>query len=395
LADQAAAAASTGDFTGDEARAKLIFAEESARVASEAVINTLNSMKTAEETVQKLQVAESHRARAQEELEQAIAAAEMRQQKEKTDESMRRFGELTRSARAAWILHTPKTESAIRQRQALLKWFDAVLPLLELRRILEYPPWRSEAEHVLAQLQSVDTDELEINEALGNLLRRIQLEAGDYFFRGDLKPITSLITEFDELAVAQRQAAALKRIETAARQATSAAESAKRAAGAAGDAALTGHFGSYASKEYLRSYMYLGGAILSLLGALAGAAIVLWGDRTSGIGWHEALKALVSLPILGLAYYLSRESSAHSEAARRAHEIEVRLQTIEAFTEVMPEVQRQELRGTLGKLIYSRTDFSMPDAVNNLGKEATETIDALKAVVATASKEIAELKKGE
>jgi hypothetical protein len=52
------------------------------------------------------------------------------------------------------------------------------------------------------------------------------------------------------------------------------------------------------------------------------------------------------------------------------------------------------LRGILGRLIYSRTDFSTPDAVNNLGKEATETIDALRAVVAIASKEIAGLKKG-
>jgi hypothetical protein len=338
LADEAAAAASTGDRTDEAAKAKLIQAEESARRESQLANEAQDLMTRAEYAVR---IAEMRRAEAQASLERRIKRAESHRRQPEEAEAIRRVDELAQSAHSTWILHHPETEDAIRQRDTILSWLDIVIRLSKTSNLFRRPGWLTEAEHAFAQLQSVNIDdEVHLNEILGNLLRRTHLEIGDNLSPEDSRSIARVITEFDERAVALRQAAALKRIETAERQATSAAESAKKAAGAAGDAALSGHFESYASKEYLRSYLYLGGGIFSLLGALAGAAVVLWGDSISGLGWRGALKALVSLPILGLAYYLSRESSAHSEAARRAHEIEVRLQTIEAFTEVMPEAQR-------------------------------------------------------
>ena len=297
--------------------------------------------------------------------------------------------------RQQWIHLIPKNDDELSQQRAILSAISLIIESNSyLDDLLKDSDWRAKIEELMAPLHDTDTHDAAFNDNLGQALRLLHSRFAE---RGvneaRLNRIRSAISQQDERSLALRQAESLKRIENAEREATGAAESAKKAAGTAGDAALTGHFASYAAKEYRRSYLYLAGAITSLLAAIAAAGFVVWGGDAQDLGWREALRAIVSLPLVGLAYFLSRESSIHSQSARRAHEIEVRLATIEAFTQVMAEPDRQDLRNKLGILVFSNTDLVKMQDTNNLGKETTEALDTLKTVASAASKEIAESSK--
>jgi hypothetical protein len=293
--------------------------------------------------------------------------------------------------RQHWVLLNPRDGDERVQRAEILDGLSLIIESNKDYELLAETNWRTILIRLLQPLRNGEPGEAALSDNLGEALRHLHLEsAKSGATEARLSRIRSAINQQDIRSMDLKRRESLKRIETAEHEATTAAASAKKAAGTAGEAVLTGHFKSYAAEEYRRSYLYLGGAIVSLIAAILAAAFVVWGADVNDIGWREGLRAVVSLPLLGLAYYLSRESSVHSEAARKAHEIEVRLATIEAFTQVMAEPQRQDLRNTLGHLVYSRTDLFPMHGANNLGKEATEALDALKVVASTASKEIAE-----
>jgi hypothetical protein len=190
-----------------------------------------------------------------------------------------------------------------------------------------------------------------------------------------------------------RESEALKEAQAAAAEAQVAARAAKEAAGTAGRSTLTEHFETYAGREQRKSLFYLTGTVVSLAASIGSGASAVLTTPASGFGSVEAAKALVTLPVLWLAYYLSRESSVHSEAARRASEIRVRLATIEAFSEVLDEPQRRDMRNSLGQLVFGQLDPAV--AVNNLGKEYTEAVAALAEVAKYVTQEAVGQKKAE
>jgi hypothetical protein len=293
----------------------------------------------------------------------------------------------------------PKSEDELRQRDAILSGINVLTGSNDRFSLLGVSEWRNEIRALSRRLQDSESGEAALFQHFGEVLRALDLTLNELPAQASasyLPPIRQAITDQDQHWLALKQTESLKRIETAEREAASAAESAKKAAGTAGGAALTGHFASYAKDEYRRSYLYLGGAIVSLVIAILGALYVIWGGDGGDLGWREGLRAVVSIPLLGLAYFLSREASIHSQSARRAHEIEVRLATIEAFTQVMTEPHREDLRNTLGLLVYSQTDLIPLDNTNSLGKETTEALDTIRAAASAtsaASKEIADSSK--
>lgn len=131
-------------------------------------------------------------------------------------------------------------------------------------------------------------------------------------------------------------------------------DAAQQAAGRTGDVALGAHFGQLASRETRTANVLRLCAIGILLALVAAATIIISRNPSIGSVSEEILRVSVSLPLAVLAAYLGRESSRHRSAADWARQLEVQLETLDAFIAPLAEERRQYLREEFGKLVFSR-----------------------------------------
>lgn len=138
-------------------------------------------------------------------------------------------------------------------------------------------------------------------------------------------------------------------------QAQQAAIASREAAGTTADITLGSYYGSIASEESASAKSFRRGAIACLV---IGVAIAAWiaaviiTDHEEGVS-SQLFKLAACLPVLGVAFYLSHESTSHRMVARRAKEVEVRLQTMEAFLAPLERDQKIILRVKVGESILS------------------------------------------
>jgi hypothetical protein len=163
----------------------------------------------------------------------------------------------------------------------------------------------------------------------------------------------------------------------------------RRAAGATGESSLAQHFGAYAARERRDANALRGFCILTLL-SIAGVAVALLLDKESNqlSTPHELARLAITIPLAVLATYLGREATRHRKVSRRARELEIQLQTVDAFAHPLPDPLRDQLRTELGKQVFAtpppaegRGDGeSGPSVVNDAGELIEKIADLLKAL---------------
>jgi hypothetical protein len=165
----------------------------------------------------------------------------------------------------------------------------------------------------------------------------------------------------------------------------------RRAAGATGETSLAQHFGAYATKELWNANVLRALCVLALLAIAGGAALLLAGKQATELTTtREIAKLAITIPIAVLAAYLGREATRHRKIARRARELEIQLQTVDAFTHPLPESLRDQIRTELGKQVFTTAYVDQsddkdagPSTVNDAGMLIEKIADLLKTVAAS------------
>lgn len=116
---------------------------------------------------------------------------------------------------------------------------------------------------------------------------------------------------------------------------------------------LAAHFTTHAAVERRTANLLLAAAAATLLG-LAGAvlAVASYSEFTPA---SVAVKVLAGVPLAVLAYHLIRESADHRRTSRSADALAVRLRTIAAYADLVPE-DRRSLRHRFGLLVFLGRD---------------------------------------
>ena len=163
----------------------------------------------------------------------------------------------------------------------------------------------------------------------------------------------------------------------------------RRAAGATGESSLARHFGEYASRERRDANLLRGLCVLTLL-SIAGVATLLVSSKEASTlnTAHELAKLAITIPLAVLAAYLGREATRHRKVARRARELEIQLQTVDAFAHPLPESLRDRLRSELGRQVFASPPpaeifddrDSGPSVVTDAGELIEKIADLLKAL---------------
>jgi hypothetical protein len=140
---------------------------------------------------------------------------------------------------------------------------------------------------------------------------------------------------------------------------------AERALTPSGTAGMAQHF-YWRAKNEERAANRLRLAVVGLLTLIAaGAAGVAFSFSKESSVATEVSKLAIAIPLLGLAYYLSKEASQHRGAAQRAREIEVRLRTVIPYTSELNDADKLTIRADLGRLVFG----ALPNAfsLNTVG----------------------------
>lgn len=114
---------------------------------------------------------------------------------------------------------------------------------------------------------------------------------------------------------------------------------------------LSKDFKSLADREQFQADLFRGLATAALLVTLGITLFVALTE--SHFTWREQVwKIAIDLPLILIAYYFSAESRDHRLNSRHAREIEVRLNTIRAYTDDMNAVDRESIRVAMGQAIF-------------------------------------------
>jgi hypothetical protein len=173
-------------------------------------------------------------------------------------------------------------------------------------------------------------------------------------------------------------------------QAVESAEAASEAAGTAGTQTLAAHFTDLAILEEKRARFNQLIMVAVLLGTTLITTYLLahYGASLSRVSLGEAVtKASVSVPVLAIAYYFAREASIHARTAQRARDVEVRLKSLAAYSQELPDKQRVDLRTSFGVSLFTVTTSSGDAKVdeNALFKEMFEAVKAMSEAVKAVS----------
>jgi hypothetical protein len=140
----------------------------------------------------------------------------------------------------------------------------------------------------------------------------------------------------------------------------------RRAAGVTGESSLAQHFGEYARAEGWQANVLRIACVLTLLSIVAVAVVLLGDKHASELNTpHELARLAITVPLAVLAAYLGREATRHRRVARRAREMEIQLQTVDAFTHPLPDELRDKLRTELGQQVFA------PPPVDHEDEKAT------------------------
>ncbi len=187
----------------------------------------------------------------------------------------------------------------------------------------------------------------------------------------DLKALQAALLGLSQLV-------SLERLRQNAEESDRVVKLAKGAAGETASLGLAAHFGAQADRDEHAAKWLRGGVVLLLILIATGAASVAFFARPTVGLWQEELARLaIAIPLLALAYYLSRTEGHHREAGQRARDIEVRLMTVEAYVEALREEDAQSIRNALGKLIYGQ----LPEAsgkVDTVGLDPERVAELVK-----------------
>jgi hypothetical protein len=163
---------------------------------------------------------------------------------------------------------------------------------------------------------------------------------------------------------------------------------ARRAAGASGESSLALHFGAFAKAELRMADQLRALCIATLLAiAFVATALFVYQEANDLTTTGEIAKLAVTIPIAVLAAYFGREATRHRKVARRARELEIQLQTVDAFTHPLPDSLRDQIRTELGKQVFAMPRIDAddgsepgPSVVNEAGELIEKIAELLKAV---------------
>jgi hypothetical protein len=147
-----------------------------------------------------------------------------------------------------------------------------------------------------------------------------------------------------------------------------AAGHAREAAGLVGTGELAKHFTAYSTRERQTAdrLRVASVAIAVIVSGLAALSYFLGAVPLSLP--QELSKAAIGLPLVALALYLGRESSRHRHHASEAASIQIRLQTVRAYTDEMPSSAKNDIRAELGRRIFGA---EIRNAISPESQEAT------------------------
>ncbi len=131
----------------------------------------------------------------------------------------------------------------------------------------------------------------------------------------------------------------------------------QEAAGETGQEVIGQTFGTAADTEAASAKWWTAAVVVLVLLGLAGTlAVVHFENDLLGSldgGWGLIFKALVGLPLYGLAAYCAHVAGEHRTLARHFRILAVQLRAVGAYIEPLLEDQRSELRMILGRQAFS------------------------------------------
>jgi hypothetical protein len=186
---------------------------------------------------------------------------------------------------------------------------------------------------------------------------------------------------FDQM---RRAAAAVKAAETAAATAESAAQNSRKAAGETGSLNLAEHFETYRKSERTAAEWL---RVLAV-SVVAVAVIVVMRLPHEDLSIADVLqRALIAVPIFGLAGYLAAEAGRHRRASQWAATLKVQLLTVDAYVDPLGATEAAEIRQHL-----ARRAFGELPTTNSSGKEGVEDVPMPTGLQAVLDRLLAELK---
>lgn len=164
-------------------------------------------------------------------------------------------------------------------------------------------------------------------------------------------------------------------------EATEVVSHVREAAGEAATHSLGEHYASFSAGQ-AKTADRLRILVALLLSAISVAAATFLLFNHGIKSWPEQLTRLsITVPLLLLAYYLSRESSRHRNSSARAREVEIRMRTVRAYTAELPRKDRGEILALLGRVAFGGPLTLEKEPENAVGDEAVQVLTvALQAV---------------
>jgi hypothetical protein len=190
-----------------------------------------------------------------------------------------------------------------------------------------------------------------LERGLTEFLRRFRKFLGDQASPGLQLRLFPVLDRYEEQLEAHQLVVEVRETREEAKKVLS---DTRRAAGVTSETSLARHFGEYAQREQRNADFLRGGCIAVLL-AIVGVATVLLVDHESTrlTTDHELARLAITIPLAALAAYLGREATRHRRIARRARELEIQLETVDAFTGPLPDQLRDQLRTELGRQVFT------------------------------------------
>ncbi|MDD7929918.1 hypothetical protein [Microbacterium thalli] len=223
-------------------------------------------------------------------------------------------------------------------------------------------------QHWLSQFMSAArTDPLFLNE-----MRLLSARAADLLEAAE--------REMDSLAIASSLRQNLERAEEVNEELEKTSSNLKRASGEAGQASLSTHFGTYATRELRWAWVFRLLSVVLVLLAVGGAAAILTNPdlRVSPNDWTGLTTKFALLAGLGsLAAYLARQAAVHRRTGVWAKSLEIQLDSFPAFIDGVPEDGRTAAYLALGQRVLGVPPNKDGDVAPDQGMPTAQIIDLI------------------
>lgn len=153
-------------------------------------------------------------------------------------------------------------------------------------------------------------------------------------------------------------------------------EKAKKILGAIGNTALTGDYRRAADSNEKTANDLRSNAVMALAAMVILIAFVVFSVGNGSVSWQAALFRLTAaISLAAIATYLARESSKHRAVGHRMRRLELELASIDAFTALVPDEQRQALKLELARK-YFANETDTPQSTEMSAKDILKEIRA-------------------